>query len=291
LCFDASASIDANVTIMSDDLTIEPLFAWDASNHSFDTSVMRRQLGVLNSKNVTQGDRKIMTLQTTPQQLRDQVGEWYNRSTAARLSYMSFPNQNFLTTGMYSAVTSGTLICGVACAAEWGGGGKSYTDLQFPAVLQRQIFQDTLRSTKNVALAFQAYYTVIGRLAYYNTLPFFDIISHPSISWRQTAQFAQSYRGFAAVALVSFVHLVLVFLVLGFFLGKTKTSYIGGNAWQTLAQAHSTQMEQIIQSTASMRDGDVRKRLAAAGIDKDVVVLGRLDDSPSGRIGLKKHVK
>ena len=226
LCFDSFVSVDAQVNISSKFMTEEPsISVWDPFDQTFNTSTMRHQLGVASFQGKDHANRNIMKLHSSPQQLRYQAEQWYNQSKTSRFANISFPTQNFVALSTRSTHASGTVLC-AAC-----GMGNENMDLIFPSILQRQMFQTTTTTTGDISLAFQAYYTVLGRMAYYDFFQFFDQVDHPVVSWFQYAQFPQSFHGLAAVVIVLFAHLFVVVLVSLFFLGTTRATYIGDNAW------------------------------------------------------------
>ena len=48
--------------------------------------------------------------------------------------------------------------------------------------LQEQFFQDMLETTRDTSTAWQAYYTTLGRLAYHETLPYYDYEATASVT-------------------------------------------------------------------------------------------------------------
>lgn len=288
LCYDSFHSVDLLTNITALNSTIEPLLGWNSSKYTFDTELGRRQLGAITVGGRNQASRNIMTINNAPEQLRDQVGKWYNHSRASGFSNMSFPGQNIVSPSLQSSLASGTLLCG-ACGINFQS-KDSWIDVNFPGTLQKQMFQDSLATTADVSMAFQVYYTILGRLAYYDMLPYFDIIDHPSISWRQTAQFPQSFRGLIIVLVVSSVHLLLIIFVTFSFLGTKRTLYVGDNAWQSLTQVYSNQSEQIFLNGTIMRDKEVKNTLEAAGVDNGVLQLGPINEFHISRIGFRKKI-
>ena len=107
----------------------------------------------------------------------------------------------------------------------------SLIETSFLGGQHEQIFQDVMRRTANTALGFQAYYTGLGRTAYYDMLSYFDVADHRTISWFQSALFPQSSRGLSGVIGVLCIHLLLASLVTLTFLTTTRASCIGDNAW------------------------------------------------------------
>ncbi|KAG6361446.1 hypothetical protein INS49_009673 [Diaporthe citri] len=139
--------------------------------------------------------------------------------------------------------------------------------------LQRQIFQDVLKTTRDTSKAWQAYYTILGRLAYYETLPYYDFEANASVTSFRDIQFPQSIRGLAAVCAVLSVHVGLIILVTTAFLAKTRVSRIGDNSWLNLVQADLVPMENVCKASPTMKDGDLGKEMTAQGLKNSATRL------------------
>lgn len=55
--------------------------------------------------------------------------------------------------------------------------------------LQDQIFQEVIESTRDTSKAWQAHYSILGRLAYYQTLPYYDVETNVSVKAFRNIQF------------------------------------------------------------------------------------------------------
>lgn len=291
LCYDSFVSTDANVTLSADRFSTEPnLTPWDVEN-GFGTKAVLQQLGVLNSSKQNYADRGILRLQTTPQQIRAQLRTLYDESKRQNLSEISFPNQNLLQSNSRNDDLFGNFLC-EACGPHFISPNSDIPGVfyQLNNHLHNQFFQDVIRTTNNSALACQAYFTNIGRIAYYDMLPYFDVRDSPLISSFQSAQFPRSPRGLVAVLLVLCVHLILVGLITVIFFTYTKVSRLGDNAWQSLAQAHSDETEEVLCSATSMKDGEVKELLKGKGLGKETVRLEAGGEASAPRVGLKVQI-
>jgi hypothetical protein len=289
LCYDSFASINANVEAISDGVISEPSLRWNASSGLFDTTSIRHQLGALTKQNQTYNrnytDRGVLELHTTPQQLRDQVQPWYDKSKTRGWQNISFPTQNFLRDrlkGETKSMTEMSLLHDLNVT-------ESNSQCEVPTLSHAQAFLDTMSTTGNTPLAWQVYHTGVSRLANYDKLTYFDLPDQPSTSLFQTFQFPRSIRGLIAVAVVMGFHLVLVSAIIIMFFLETKLSRIGDNAWQSVAQMRSEDLKNVFQVATMMKDDDVKKWLEAERLDKQVIGLRKtrgLKDSGPGLIKL-----
>lgn len=125
LCFDPFTSIDAKVVISADRPVAEPnLGLWDPHGLSFDTSDVRRQLGVLPvDKNHT--ERHVMELETTPEELREQVKIWYGNSQRKDLSEIVGSSQNLIRPFLKQRSKMGSFMCELCGLKCLGNGGNT----------------------------------------------------------------------------------------------------------------------------------------------------------------------
>lgn len=276
LCYDSFASIDAEVLLTSEQPNSEPsLGSWDASSGLIDTTQVRNQLGALPDQDQSNLSRGILNLETTPEQLRTQVQVWYDESKSQGWPNISFPFQNFIAPVSKDVYSWGNWMC-VLCGMEFVNDSLymniSYTDNN---QLQEQIFQDVMRSTADTPMAWQAYYTNLGRLAYYENVAYFDAIDAPVVSMFQDVQFPKSRRGFFAVIAVLSLHFALVsYITVAFFI-KTQVSRIGDNAWLSLAQVLSLDIRDVLQASPALKDDEVKIEIVKRGLGNQVVYAGR----------------
>ncbi|KAL1859027.1 hypothetical protein Daus18300_009665 [Diaporthe australafricana] len=270
LCFDSFYSINAQVNTTSERPSNEPsLGAWNSSSGHLDTTKLRKQLGALPDQSQAPPDRGIMSLETDSGKLREQVEAWYVEAKSQDAANISFPTQNFLALVSKDTYSWGVWMCN-KCGVDWY---REYTyNISYASndALQDQIFQEVIQSTRDTSRAWQAHYTLLGRLAYYQTLPYYDVKTNASVTSFRDVQFPQSSRGLAAVCAVLFVHLGLIVLVTTAFLTKTRVSRIGDNAWLNLVQTDLTAMEKVFKSSSTMKDGDVEKEVAAQGLNRSI---------------------
>lgn len=274
LCFDSFASINAQVNSTSQEPCNEPsLGAWNSSTGHLDTTQIRNQLGALPGQSQSTADRSIMNLETDAEQLREQVQAWYSKAETQSTGNISFPTQNFVALASKEVYSWGTWMC-TECGMEFVNDSAANISYVKNNDLQQQIFQDILQTTRDTSLAWQSYYTILGRLAYYETLPYYDFEANASVTSFKNIQFPRSSRGLAAVCAVLSVHVGLIILITTAFLVKTRVSRIGDNAWLNLVQADLEPMVNAFKASPTMKDGDLEKELIAQGLKNRIMRLG-----------------
>lgn len=274
LCFDSFASINAQVNSTSQQPCHEPsLGPWNSSAGYLDTTEVRKQLGALPGQSQSTSDRGIMNLETDAEQLRDQVRIWYSEEETQNTGNISFPTQNFVAMASKDVYSWGTWMCS-ACGMEFLNQSAANISYVINNDLQQQIFQDVLQTTRDISRAWQTYYTILGRLAYYETLPYYEFAANASVTSFRNIQFPQSSRGLAAVCAVLCVHVGLVILVTTAFVMNTRFSRIGDNAWLNLRQADLTPMENVFKASSTMKDGDLEKETIVQGMKNSIIRLG-----------------
>lgn len=293
LCFDSFISADVKVNLTAEHMASEPILGpWNVSTKQFDTEAVRRQLGALHST-ASELDRSILTLETTPEQLQGQMQQLYKDSSDRGLNHISFPAQQFIQPNLAEAKLGGVLMCS-DCNLSIDAvrlGDYSYLDkFTNNSRIHNQIFQDTVQSANSITRAWQAYYTLLGRAVYYDMLSYFDIPDAPAIAGFQDVSFPRSSRGLILVAVVLCLHLLVVSLVTVYFVTKTVASRVGDNAWQSLTQARTKEMDQsaeYVDHATTSKDGDVKKWLTSVGLGDKTVSL-KLGDADDNIVRLKR---
>ncbi|KAI0192989.1 hypothetical protein EV127DRAFT_490204 [Xylaria flabelliformis] len=82
------------------------------------------------------------------------------------------------------------------------------------------IFSDTLKETKNPAIAMQAFFTTVLRTIYYAALPYFDYSQEAVMRLAVPKQIPSGYRGFIAVSSLVAAHIVLTYAAVVIFILK-----------------------------------------------------------------------
>ncbi|KAI3391173.1 hypothetical protein diail_7805 [Diaporthe ilicicola] len=270
LCFDSFTSINAELNSTREQPSNEPSQgAWNPSTGHLNTTQLREQLGALPGQSQAPGGRGIMSLETDTEELRDQVQVWYNEAKSQGAANISLPTQNFLAMNSKDTYSWGTWMC-TDCGMDFVNQSAANISYINNSALQEQIFQDVVLTTGDTSRAWQTYYTILGRLAYYETLPYYDVETTVSVTSFRNIQFPQSSRGLAAVCAVLCVHVGLIILVTTAFLTKTRISRIGDNAWLNMVQTDLAAMENVFRASSTMKDGDVEKELDFQGLKRSI---------------------
>ncbi|KAF9699213.1 hypothetical protein EKO04_003121 [Ascochyta lentis] len=134
------------------------------------------------------------------------------------------------------------------------------------------LFQDVIQTTENPALAFQAMFTTISSMAYYNALPLFFMDQNATVASSKSFTIPVQWTGFAVVVALLFVHAILVITAVVLFLCKTDHSLLG-NAWQAVAQVSSSDTMDTMHHATNMTDLEVKRLLRMNNGEDDEVVL------------------
>ncbi|KAJ8109433.1 hypothetical protein OPT61_g7459 [Boeremia exigua] len=229
----------------------------------YDTSAVRRMLDTF-TKNLTPKQRGILSLQppadgnwsaleigsadyiTTPiiTGLRKLV------NPAIQLKNSDFPGQDWGASAAFTPFSS------------WNGVHKTHVAL----------FQDVMKSTRNPALAFQAFFTVVMQMTYYDLLPQFDIAGTANVSASERVDVPAQWTGFGVVVGLLLLHAVLIVATVTLFLANTEHSLLG-NAWQAVAQVSSSDTHETVLCASNMTDREVRRLLSMSSFEDNDVVL------------------
>ncbi|UPX13646.1 uncharacterized protein EKO05_0004146 [Ascochyta rabiei] len=140
------------------------------------------------------------------------------------------------------------------------------------------LFQDVIQSTENPALAFQALFTTISSMAYYNALPLFFLDHNATIATSRSFTIQVQWTGFAVIVALLVVHAFLVITAVVLFLSKTDHSLLG-NAWQDVAQVSSSDTMNTMYHATNMTDLEVKRLLRMNRCEDNEVVLKTGADS------------
>lgn len=134
------------------------------------------------------------------------------------------------------------------------------------------IFNDVLVTTGHPALAIQAFLTARALQIYDERSPDFQFSQIASVSLLQPFQVPTSMGGFYAVCAVITFHLMLMlYVVFLFFKIDEQTSL--GQAWQTIGQIHGQEMQEILAVAKTSTDREVKKWLVEKEENATVVGL------------------
>tara|TARA_R110002003_G_scaffold59_28_gene5402 strand:- start:1120 stop:2043 length:924 start_codon:yes stop_codon:yes gene_type:complete len=141
---------------------------------------------------------------------------------------------------------------------------------------QYAIFTRIARSTRNPALALQAYFTTLCAITYRDRINTFDKAAPSTRVSLVQATRPQGWTGYIIVASVLGIHLVLVLVVTLLFCRAGKLSRVG-NAWAAVSQLLGPATEDWIRDVDLFDDKTVEKWLKANEKHDMVVQLDEVD--------------
>jgi hypothetical protein len=152
-------------------------------------------------------------------------------------------------------------------------------------IVQATLVENILTDTGDPSLALQAQITSLLRMAYYDWVPLFDWNSTQTTTSFVDRQLPASQTGLWIIVGCMAAHSILVTSVLVWFCRSTKFMLLD-NAWQVVAQIHSSETEQplIDPSVSIVTDAQIQKKIQQAGQSHLRLRLRRVDDS--GRVEL-----
>lgn len=150
------------------------------------------------------------------------------------------------------------------------------------------VFQDIIQSTGNPALAFQAMFTTLSQIAYYQALPLFFLDEMATVALSASYTMPVRWTGYATVMALLVVHAILVITAVVLFLSKTDHSLLG-NAWQAVAQVSSSDTMDTMHHASNMTDLEVKRLLRMNSYEDNDVVLKTGTDSGRSQAVYRKR--
>lgn len=247
--------------------------SWLIGLWRYETEVVRKMLGAT-KEHVSLNDRGILELQAPPnwtQAIMPQVGDPFigpsifsslRRLVHPEIAYF-YPNATIEGYFPQTAVlTPFSQHCSINRALS-------------------SVFQDIIQTTLNPALAFQALFTTMSQIAYYQSLPLFNMEALATVRTSETFTVPRHWTGFGIVMGLLVVHAVLVVTAVWIFLAETDHSLLG-NAWQAVAQVSSSDTMDTVHHASNMTDVEVKRLLRMnSAEDSEVVLRTGLDDGRS----------
>ena len=289
MCYTAWDTADLNVNMHSDMNRSEPIAYWNSSRGYYTVPDVHEQLGEIPDEEAVPDSRGILQLA--------QKDSWTPAASQA------IPNGIQPFVQQFADMTNQQLglakSCKYTCSALVDNsnltnitvGGYSVISEQDPTKLftmdntLASLFRQTLGNDRSgsVARAMSSLITMLSSMAYYDQMPQFERSSNTTQVFFATVLYPQSYRGFWAVVIVLATHSVLIAFVVLNFAFRSQYSFLG-NHWQSIAQLHGPETEDMILESRMATDEEVRRELQASG-DKNIRIGVRpLDDRR--RVGL-----
>ncbi|UPK91269.1 hypothetical protein LCI18_002204 [Fusarium solani-melongenae] len=156
--------------------------------------------------------------------------------------------------------------------------------MEFPHPAYSSVFQSIVQQTEDPAQAVQALMTRLYQMQYYDFLPDFDYKQTTKTIYSTERIIPSRWTGLAIVFCLVAVHLLLVSVTTVLFISRTRGSALG-NIWQAVSQMDSAETKQILESTDSKRDDEVKSCVKAMG--KDAGVYGMSRSVETGRMEIQ----
>ncbi|TRX97979.1 hypothetical protein FHL15_001189 [Xylaria flabelliformis] len=134
------------------------------------------------------------------------------------------------------------------------------------------IFSDTLKETKNPAIAMQAFFTTVLRTIYYATLPYFDYDQEAVMRLAVPKQIPSGYRGFISVSSLVAAHIVLTYAAVVIFILKGRLLDLH-NPWAVVMDVWTPEGHNFLED-----EGDFARMFIEGEDDNRIVRLRDIRD-------------
>jgi hypothetical protein len=245
LCYDAlydHTIQDIDVTVFAAPNSVEPQPTRDIFSNSFNVSDILDQL---------QGTREPQTSRAMS----------FDTTNLLRQIHGMASDEAWLPNVWGDIAGSSGQVTWQQCDANFASSNSSFC----VDSLKWRIFNETLSSTGNPALALQALNTVTLRQMYYDMLPFFDGLSDATMVNIVSRPMPSTKRGFLAVLVLTLIHEVLVGIVLIRFVLRTERTLLN-NSWQVVSQLRHPELEGILEESTASTDQEVKMKLKDSGM-------------------------
>jgi len=240
LCLTSVSGGNLNITATSQSNLTEATLSWDHAKRDYNTDAIQQQLGV--STRTSQREHLALekpSIDTT--------------STALDLPDALLG---------FSTLRNTTIVMCQFCDAYVG-------DVIKPHRTQIAIFQDILQSTNNIALAFQAFGTVLYSVTSASSLLEANVSGPARITPFVVVSMPTQWIGFIIVVSLAAVHFLLFIFVMAALFWKFDACL--GNVWQMIAQLQGEGVTEFIAEATTVTDKEVEKWLDRKGMS-DVIV-------------------
>lgn len=265
VCFTSFHSANALITARADWNLTESTLSKSKGAPRYNTTAIRRQLGVYTGGNddLDYEKRGILKLASID---RDSLGDLDETLTYIEGSLMDQNLGRTFTMGSNQFPTARMCI--------WC----------YPDILVHEgfisIFGDTLKATAHPALAIQALLTARVLQVYNNRAPDFTFSESVRASFFSPFQVPTMLKGFYIIlAIVGFHFFLMMYMTFLFFKIEGQTSL--GQAWQTFGQVQHEELQEVMAVGKTASDSDVNRWLVKrgeydnlVGIREGVVVTG-----------------
>jgi hypothetical protein len=256
MCFQQLAFDFSDVQLSTDRDLSEPSVSWDAGKKLWDTSAIRRLLGILpvqpanTTSTLSAGnpeDRGIFRVDSLKNPRHLNTTQFFTNKLINNL-YNSPNDQN------------------VSLFMDTQGSGRSNF---LPHVEYQALFADILNMTNRPGVAMQAALTAISGSIINEAIPQFDAAGSATITPSVQVLTPQRRLGFFIVVGIVFLHMLCGTAITVLFLRSTRYS-VQGNYWHAISQTVSGHTSWIMQNSTQLTDNEVSGRLK--GVDPQVKI-------------------
>jgi hypothetical protein len=259
-----------NVSLSRNLSVAEPEAPFQNYTHGFDTSGIRRQLGVSQIHH-SREDRGVLSL--SEEQIWATVRERRDRFHPPNVTVPPDATAEVVNGLIYETYNSSIYPLWVASAATnmpmslnfCLQCGRMHTLAATVNLLLSSLFDHVINDTGSPALALQACFTTIMRQAYYTWLPLFDAQGNSTSLSFVNRLAPVSHRGFWAVVGIIVVHVAICTFITIRFISKTKYSLLG-NIWPAISQVvYSEDAQALLQDGTMKTDNEIKRTIRHRG--------------------------
>ncbi|KAL4961863.1 uncharacterized protein BDV14DRAFT_179423 [Aspergillus stella-maris] len=252
-CFTNLVSKTFTVSMTSSQHNLEPRLSWDRDNESFNTQLVRQQLGAtLASESLK--DRGILSLNPKADWEDFDMGTTDGQELSSIYLYFQTTFLTLITRAQLSLTSPGNpladpgILLSERNTQDTSIADQSYTD----------IFKDILHETQSPALALQALITRGCQALFYEEQMRQVPVESALTVFSSEALIPAQWDGFIISASIVVVHVIILVLVSILFVFHTRGSMIG-NTWQAVAQLVSKDTLPILEEASKQTDGEVER--------------------------------
>ncbi|KAL0263765.1 hypothetical protein SLS55_002747 [Diplodia seriata] len=215
---------------------VEPTFEWEEASQQYDTSGIRKQLGI-HDPPLSNHERGILSL--AEEDWREDQRYYY-------------PSMD-----LFQQQLNHSIVLCRRCLTSSTESSRAHRTLT-------ALFQDVFVATNNPALALQALFTTVSQMTYYSMLSEFDLRGNASVTLFVPVSIPQRWTGFTIVVGLVAAHLVCGTLVMVLFFRKCQCSMLG-QVWRCIAQVRSGDTDVVLKKASVATDDDIRVWLKKHG--------------------------
>jgi hypothetical protein len=279
-----------NIHATRDSNETEPTVGFDVKKGIYETTAIRRQLGVVPEK-LSYASRGIFRMEPQTDWSRpegSQQGKFTDDSMLEFLINQITPTQSLgsgvpnVSIIMCETCDSGDygLLLPVLTSAEANAVTPHYI---YPHPIYAKIFSDIIRDTNHPALALQTHFTNLYRSAYYDAIDQFNVSDYATVvSFVQVLKPTNMSVLLAVIAPLC-IHLILVACITKLFICQGTLTLLG-NVWSAVGQVYNQEVGNWCEIAGDKSDREIERLMGEKGHRRTVL---KLDKDATGRTLLR----